>query len=104
MVIIGSGGGRKIGGKVNRAVEMSQTTIADIYLMSHVHEPVGTKKVIYLPDYSNKTLTKKEMLYAISNSFLDYGGYAEIYGYSPVSTSRVEIILNGKIRESKLLM
>lgn len=100
----GAGGGRKSGGKLNRVVDMSNTCIADIYLMSYVHEPIGTKKLIFLPDYPNKALTKKEMLYVISNSFLNYGGYAETYGFSPVSTSRVEIILNGNKRESKLLM
>jgi len=100
----GSGGGRKTGGKINRAIEMSNVCIADIYLMSHVHEPIGTKKVIYLPDYSNKALNKKEMLYAISNSFLKYGGYAEQFGFTPVSTSRIELILNGQEREVKILI
>lgn len=100
----GSGGGRKLGGKINRLVEMSDTCVADVFLMSHVHTPIGTKKVIYTPDYSNKSLNKKEMLYAISNSFLNYGGYGEIAGFSPVATSKIEIILNGKKRESKLLM
>lgn len=100
----GSGGGRKTGGKINRAIEMSNVCIADIYLMSHVHEPIGTKKVIYLPDYSNKALNKKEMLYAISNSFLKYGGYVEQFGFTPVSTSRIELILNGQEREVKILI
>lgn len=100
----GNGGGRKSGGKLNRVVDMSNTCIADVYIMSHVHEPIGTKKAIYLPDYPNKALTKKEMLFTISNSYLNYGGYASQYGYNPSSTSRIEIILNGKTRESKLLM
>lgn len=100
----GSGGGRKSGGKLNRVVDMSNTCIADVYLMSHVHEPIGTKKVIFLPDYQNKALTRKEMLFAISNSFLKYGGYVSQYGYSPISTSRIEIILNGTKRETKLLI
>jgi hypothetical protein len=100
----GSGNGRKLGGKINRLVEMSEICVADIFLMSHVHTPIGTKKVMFVPDYGNKTLTRREMLYAVSNSFLNYGGYASQHGYSPVSTSRIEIILNGNKRESKLLM
>jgi hypothetical protein len=100
----GSGGGRKPGGKINRVIEMSEICIADIFIMSHVHMPIGTKKVIYLPDYSNKSLTKKEMLYVISNSFLNYGGYAEFGLMHPNSTSIVEIILNGKKRDTKLIM
>ena len=100
----GAGGGRKSGGKLNRVVEMSNICIADVYIMSHVHEPIGTKKVIYLPVYPNKALTKKEMLYAISNSFLNYGGYAEAYEFSPVSTSRIEIILYNGERNTKLLI
>ena len=100
----GSGNGRKLGGKINRLVEMSEICVADIFLMSHVHTPIGTKKVMFIPDYGNQTLTRREMLYAVSNSFLNYGGYASQHGYSPVSTSRIEIILNGNKRESKLLM
>jgi hypothetical protein len=100
----GSSNSRKMGGKINRLVEMSDTCIADVFLMSHVHEPIGTKKVIYLPDYSNKALNRKEMLYAISNSFLNHGGYGEFYGFSPASTSTIEIVLNGTHRDTKLIM
>lgn len=100
----GAGGGRKSGSKLNRVVEMSNICIADVFLMSHVHEPIGTKKVIYIPDYSNKALTRKEMLFAISNSFLNYGGYAETFMFSPVSTSRIEIILNATERDTKIII
>lgn len=100
----GSGGGRKMGGKINRLTEMSETCVADVFLMSHTHTPIGTKKVIYINDFGNKTLIKRDMLYAISNSFLNFGGYGEQFGFSPPNNTRIEIILNGNKRESKLLM
>jgi hypothetical protein len=100
----GAGGGRKSGGKINRVVEMSNTCIADVYIMSHVHEPIGTKKTLFIPDDRNKALTQIEMLYVISNSFLKHGGYGETLGFSPVSNAVMEIILNGSKREAKLLM
>jgi len=97
----GSGGGRKPGGKANRLQEMSQVVIADIYIMGHTHSPMSMKQQIYLPDYANNTLNKKEMHYIISNSFLEPGGYAEKLGMLPVSNTITEIELDGTKREIK---
>jgi hypothetical protein len=100
----GTGNGRKIGSKMNRLVEMSETCYADVQLMSHVHTQAGTRDRMYLPDYSNKSLNIKETVYAISNSFLNFGGYSEKCGYKPVSTDYIEIILNGSKRKAKVVI
>lgn len=98
----GSGSGRKVGSKANRLEEMSQIVIADLYIMGHTHKPLSTKGIIYIPDYSNKSLTKKELYYLMTNSFVEYGGYAENFGLVPSNTTMTSAELNGKVRQIKL--
>lgn len=100
----GSGGGRKVGGKANRLEEMSQTVIADLYVMSHTHKPLSTKSAIFLPDYANNTLNKKNMYYLMTNSFLDYGGYGEALGFGPTNNEPTEAILDGTKRKIKIIL
>ena len=100
----GSGNGRKIGGKANRLEEMSQVVIADLYIMSHTHKPMSTKGAIYLPDYGNNTLNKKQLYYLMTNSFLDYGGYGERLGFTPTDNTPTEAILDGTKRKIKIII
>lgn len=101
----GSGGGRSMGGKANRLLDMSNVAIADLYIMSHTHTPMSTKKCVYLPDYGNKTVILREMHYLMTNSFLEYNdSYGEIQGFHPASTSITEAILNGKERKIKVII
>lgn len=101
----GSGGGRKSGSKINRLEEMSQVVIADIYLMGHVHKSIATKGIIFTPYYQSKTLSKQEMYYLISNSFVEYeGSYAEKMGMIPSNNGITEAILDGKEKQIKLVL
>lgn len=100
----GYGGGRKNGGKINNLVEMSDKVIADVYVMGHTHTPIMTRNTIFLPDYQHKTLVKKDKYYLMTNSFLDYGGYGEMYGFTPSTTEHQEMILDGKKKLIKIIM
>lgn len=101
----GSGGGRRSGGKINRLEEMSQVVIADLYIMSHTHKPMTTTGVIYLPDFANNTLNRKEMHYLMTNSFLEYeGSYGEAMGMIPQSTGITEAVLDGHKRKIKTIL
>lgn len=102
--IHGYGGGRKNGGKINNLVEMSDKVIADLYIMGHTHTPIMTRNTIYLPDYQHRTLVKKDKYFLMTNSFLEYGGYGETYGFTPGTTDHQEAILNGTKKEIKLIM
>lgn len=103
--IHGYGGGRKSGGKINRLEDMSQVVIADLYIMSHTHKPISTKNCIYIPYYQSRALSKQEMYYLMTNSFLESdGGYAEKMGFAPSNTSLTEAQLNGTKRKIKLLI
>ena len=100
----GSGGGRKTGGKANRLEEMSQVVIADLYVMSHTHKPLSTKGSIFIPDYGNNSLNKKQMYYLMTNSFLEYGGYGEVLGFTPTDNSITEAVLDGTKRRIKVII
>ncbi len=101
----GSGSGNTTGAKANRVKRMSQVVQADIYLMSHVHEPINTKGIIYIPDYQHRSVIRKEMYYSISNSFVDYeGSYAERMGLIPGNNGISEIQLDGHKKLVKLIL
>lgn len=100
----GYGGGKKNGGKINNLVEMSDKVIADIYVMGHTHTPIMTRNTIYTPDYQHRSLVKKDKYYLMTNSFLDYGGYGELYGFTPSTTEHQEMILDGRKKGIKIIM
>lgn len=100
----GYGGGRKMGGKINNLVEMSDKCVADIYVMSHTHTPIITRNSIFIPDEQHHTVKKHEKYYLMTNSFLEYGGYGEKYGYTPSSTDIQEAILDGTKKKIKIIM
>lgn len=102
--IHGYGGGRKNGGKINNLVEMSDKVVADIYVMGHTHTPIITRNSIYMPDDQHKSLVKLDKYYLMTNSFLEYGGYGEQYGFTPSTTEHQEMILSGSKKQIKLIM
>lgn len=101
----GSGAAQTTGAKANKVKKMSQVVLADVYLMSHVHEPINTKGIIYTPDYQHRSIVKKEMYYAISNSFVEYqNSYAERMGLIPSNNGISEIELNGSKKAVRLIL
>lgn len=101
----GAGNSTTSSGKINRAKKMSQVVLADLYIMSHVHEPITTKGVIFTPDYQHKSIVKKEMYYCISNSFVEYeGSYAEKMGLIPSNNGICEVELDGNKKQIRLIL
>lgn len=100
----GYGGGRKNGGKINNLVEMGDKVIADVYVMGHTHTPIVTRNTIYTPDFQHRTLVKRDKYYLMTNSFLDYGGYGEMLGFTPGTTEHQEMILDGTKKLVKIIV
>ena len=101
----GFGGGTTSGAKINKVKKMSNVVLADCYIMSHVHEPINTKGIIFVPDYQHKCVVKKEMYYCISNAFVEYeGSYAEKMGLTPSNTGLNEIELDGYKKGIRLIL
>ena len=90
----GSGGGRKLGSKANRLLELSDIITADVFIMAHTHVPVVTRKT-RMEDVRGK-LEQREMLFVNTSAALKYGGYGEIQGYTPTSMINPTIYLSGK--------
>lgn len=100
----GAGGGRKIGAKAIRLLEMQETIDADIYIHSHTHVPFVTRSKFFRCDYRNRQVTEVEHLFVNTNAFLNFGGYGEEKGFSPTSTKYPKIILNGIEREMQAVI
>lgn len=90
----GRGGGRKMGAKVNRLVDMDDIICnADLYIMGHVHTPVNLPQSTFISDVQNMTITRHTAYYMIHNAFLDFGGYGLTYGFRPTAKSFSKAIL-----------
>lgn len=101
----GMSNGSTTGSKANKVKKMSQVVLADCYIMSHVHEPLTTKGIIFVPDYQHKSIVKKEMYYCISNAFVEYeGSYAEKMGLIPSNNGINEIQLDGHKKLIKMII
>ena len=100
----GSGGGRTVGGKLNKVDRMKGIINADIFIHSHTHLPAAFRKATKVVDYRNRKVSEKEMLFVNSNAFLGYGGYGEKKGYDVPSTVYPKIILDGYERFARALI
>lgn len=92
----GSGGGRKEGGKANRLADLASIADADIYIHSHVHTPMILRKGYYRADPYNCTGVMVDRLFINTAASLNYGGYGQMYGYSPSSQRSPVITLSGE--------
>lgn len=89
----GFGGGRTTGAKANKLEGLSDGIDADIYVVSHTHQPM-----VFYQDYmrSNARTYKLDQVtkvYVNTGAFLDYGGYAERFNFKPstIITPTVEL-------------
>lgn len=100
----GSGSGGTSGGKINKLVKMAETCFADLYVVSHLHQPIATSLDYIVPDYGNKTVIQKTMKFLMSNSCLDFGGYGERFNLRPATLEFTKAILNGSERKIKIVI
>lgn len=101
----GFGGGKKIGGKANNLVELSNIAIADLYCYGHTHSPMATRNSILIPDNQHKSLVMVDKYYLMTNSFLDYGGYGAKYGFTPISNDNIQYAeLDGTKKNIKVIL
>lgn len=94
----GSGGGRKEGGKAIRLADMATTVDADIYIHSHTHMPMILRKCFYRADPYNCTGVMVDRLFVNTAASLKYGGYGQMYEYSPSSMKSPVITLSGETK------
>lgn len=100
----GNGGGRKVGAKAIRLIEMSEVIDADVFLVSHTHTPMVLRKKFFRVNYRNERVSELDQLFVNTNAFLNYGGYGEDKGFSPTSTKYPKIILDGYERKVEAVL
>ncbi len=92
----GSAGGRRAGGKANRLEEMSLNIEgADAIVVGHTHQAMVLRNSVNVVDAQNKRLVPRDRLYINAGSFLEWGGYAEVAGFIPGSTTMPVLELSG---------
>ena len=97
----GNGGGKKEGGKIQRAVDLSLIIDADIYIHSHTHLPAIVKDGFARPNCANSSITYGTRLYVNTSAKLNYGGYGETGGFKVPCTDTPVIHLSGTHKEMR---
>lgn len=96
----GSGGGKRVGGKLNRLEDMANIVDADIFLMGHTHQPAIIRNSYYRVSASNSSVQCVDRLFVNTAAALDYGGYGETQGFRPASKANPVILLSGKEKKA----
>lgn len=92
--IHGSGGGKRIGSTANVMEDMGHIVAnADLYIHSHTHSVVNFTDCIYVYNIVSKKLDKVVRTFYNTNSFVNYGGYAERKGYKPSDLTPSTIVI-----------
>ena len=90
----GVGGGRRIGSSANVLEDMSHIIPnADLYIHSHTHNIVNFTDCVFIYNTNNKKLEKHKRTFVNTNSFVDYGGYAERKCYKPSDTTPSTVVI-----------
>lgn len=90
----GAGGGKKIGGKMNKLNDLGDIVDSDVVIMSHIHEPSTFKRNVFKVDLPNQSVKEAERTYVSCGSFLKYGGYGERGGYIPSTRKMPKIVVS----------
>jgi hypothetical protein len=97
----GSGGGKRVGGKINRLEDMANIVDADIYIMGHVHQPAIIRNSFYRVSAANSSVMCVDRLFVNTAAALDYGGYGEAQGFRPASKENPVILLSGTEKKAR---
>lgn len=100
----GSGGGRMVGGKANRLVNMSEVADCDLYYHSHTHEPLIVKRSFFRASPANNTVQQVDRLFINTAATMDWGGYAETGEFAPASKATPLVYLDGHKRKMVAMM
>lgn len=95
----GTGGGKRLGSKMNRVEDMSNIIDADLIIHSHVHTPMTAPVQKQRIDWRNKCIMNYTQYLLITNAYLNFGGYGEEMGFAPSSMIMPKVRLSGTERQ-----
>ncbi len=96
----GTGGGSRIGAKIQRLENMSSIVPAHLYIRSHSHQVETHRGVFLNVDANSHTIKEESCVFVNTNSFLKYGGYGARAGMKPLSRG-IPVITLKAIRKCK---
>lgn len=99
----GTGGGKTMGGKVNKVEYMSKVIDCDLYVHSHTHSPFVFKQDYFNADCSNKGVNRKTRTFVNTNAYEDYGGYGQKHIYTPSTMRNIKVTLTADKRGNKII-
>ena len=96
--IHGSGsGGRRMGATVNALENLTKICPnADVYIHSHTHVPISYTDICLMYCRQRRSVEEFSRTFVNTCSFVDYGGYAERFGYKLTEQSPVTIWIKFK--------
>lgn len=100
----GTGGGKTVGAKANRLIDMLDNVNADIFIHSHTHTPLASRVLgNYIHPDTNEPY-EVDHLFLNTSAFLKFGGYGEEQGFRPASTLYPHIILDTKVKQARAVI
>lgn len=100
----GTGGGRKVGGKVNRVEDLSVIVDADIYIHSHTHTPFAFKEEFLRVNECGSSVYNVVKTFVNTAASLVYGGYGQAAGYRPSCTETPHIVCDGTKKKVRVIV
>lgn len=100
----GSGGGRRLGSKINRLIDYANVIDVDVYFCGHTHSPLMAKLGAMRIVPQNGTVVNTEKLFVNTAAALSYGGYGEVQGYTPTSNAYPVVHLSGSEKKATATM
>lgn len=95
----GNGGGRKMGGKVNRISDLGSLCDADVFIVGHTHMPVAFKDRYMRSQPCSNSIEFVERTFVNTTAYLEYAGYGARQAYQPSAISCPVITLDGHRRK-----
>lgn len=100
----GAGGGRKRGSSVNRIEDFAKDMEGlDMLIVGHTHKPVTFPIEKIVLDPFKKVVKTKTVKLVVATSWVEYGDYAFRHLMSPGGYCLQEIMLNGNMKEMRVL-
>ena len=102
--IHGSGsGGKRMGATVNALEDLTKIfPNADLYIHSHTHVPITYSDKYVSFNTSNHKLEESYRTFVNTNSFINYGGYAERFGYKLTDQTPLLVTIKFIRKQDKL--
>jgi len=96
-----SGGGRTIGGKLNKLKFLKNMIMADCYCGAHIHLKGTFKEKYLIPDIRAKNITETQISYVATGSFMGYADYSLKGQYEKPAVGAPRIRLSGSVERGR---